>query len=330
MLPRNGLVFILTLVLSLASVAAAQTGPSVAAPLPPTFASAFAPDFRVKSQMVLVPVSVTDNYGKTILGLRANDFNIFDDQMRQQIVAFTNEDVPCSVGMVLDVSGSMRYALGSAKEGAQDLVKTANPDDEFLLLTVSTLPGAEPGFTSDAAGVAQSIAVAQRGGMTALIDTVYLGLNQMKKARHPQRALVVFSDGMDNHSQYSRNQLLRVALEADVQIYTIILPTTGNPPTNAAIFRPSMIAKPGDRGPQTEGPEMLEQLADKTGGLHFRARNQAEAKEAVLKVSQALRNEYILGYQPADSGPSGKAHKIHVTTTTPKVYIHARSSYFAP
>jgi Ca-activated chloride channel family protein len=321
---------VLSLVLSFPSVAAAQKGPSVAAPIPPTFASSFAPDFQVKSQMVLVPVSVTDNYGKTILGLRANDFSIFDDQVRQQIVAFTNEDVPCSVGVVLDVSGSMRNALSPAKDGAQTLVKTANPDDEFLLLTVSTSPGAEPAFTSDAADVARTIAVTKPGGMTALIDTVYLGLNQMRRARHPQRALVVFSDGMDNHSRYSRNQLLRVALEADVQIYTIILPTTGSPQTNAALFRPSMIAKPGDRGPEMEGPALLEALADKTGGLHFRARGAAEANEAILKVGQALRNEYIIGYQPADAGPSGKSHKIHVTTTVPKVYVHARSGYYAP
>ena len=97
-----------------------------------------------------------------------------------------------------------------------------------------------------------------------------------------------------------------------------------------APFRPSMIAKPGDRGPQIEGPELLETLADKTGGLHFRARSDSDARDAVMKVSEALRNEYVLGFQPADSGPSGKAHRIRVTTTTPKVYVHARTSYYAP
>ncbi len=94
------------------------------------------------------------------------------------------------------------------------------------MLTVSTLPSAEPRFTSVATAIAQNVGFTKPGVMTALIDTVYLGLNQMGNARHPQRALIIFSVGMDNHSQYSRNQLLWAALEADVQIYTIILPTT--------------------------------------------------------------------------------------------------------
>jgi Ca-activated chloride channel homolog len=184
--------------------------------------------------------------------------------------------------------------------------------------------------------VARNIAFTKPGGMTALIDTVYLGLNQMRKAHHPERALIILSDGMDNHSQYSRNQLLRAALEADVQIYTIILPTTpGGVAGNGAPFRPSMIAKPGDRGPQIEGPELLETLADKTGGLHFRARNPSEANEAIAKAGQALRNKYVIGFQPADSGSSGKAHRIRVTSVgaipnAPKVYVHARNGYYAP
>jgi Ca-activated chloride channel family protein len=288
-------------------------------------------NFHVSSRMVLVPVTVTDNYGKTILGLRAADFKIFDDQAPQPIVSFATDDTPCSVGVVLDVSGSMRNALGLAKDSAQAFVAAANPEDEFLLLTVSTQPAAEPQFTADVAWVAQTIAFTKPGGMTALIDTVYLGLNQMRKARHPRRALLVLSDGMDNHSQYSRNQLLQAALEADVQIYTFILPTTpGGTAGNGAPFRPSMIAKPGDRRVETEGPELLENLADKTGGLHFRPRSDAEAKEAIRKAGEALRNEYVIGFQPADSGPSGKLHRIRVTTAAPKVYVHARTAYYAP
>ena len=291
---------------------------------------AMAATFRTSARMVLVPVTVTDNYGRTILGLRAQDFNIFDDQSPQRIASFTSEDVPCSVGLVVDVSGSMKNALGMAKDGAQAFVKAANPEDEFLLMTVSTTPGDRFGFTSDAADVVRTIGAARTGGMTPLIDAVYSGLNQMRKASHPQRALVILSDGMDNHSQYTRNQLLRVALEADVQIYTIILPTTGSSAASTVPFRPSMIKKPGDQGADLQGPELLEKLADKTGGLHFHAKNEAEAKEAIAKVGQALRNEYVIGFQPADSGVSGKAHRIRVTTAGPKVYVHARSSYFAP
>jgi Ca-activated chloride channel family protein len=290
-----------------------------------------AANFRTSTRMVLVPVTVTDHYGKTITGLQAKDFNLFDDQAPQQIVSFGTQDAPCSAGLVLDVSGSMQSTLGVVKESAQAFVRNANQDDEFLLLTVSTLPAAGPEFTSDAGAVEESIALTRPGGLTALIDTVYLGLNQMRRGRNPQRALVIVSDGMDNHSRYSKSELLRVALEADVQIYTIIVDNgAAGPSSNSVPFRPSMIAKPGDQGAARQGPMLLEELADKTGGLSFHVRSAAEAKEGMAKVGQALRNEYVIGYQPADSETSGKLHRIRVKSTVPKVIVHARTSYYAP
>src|ERR1700734_4150701 len=98
--------------------------------------------FRTSAQMVLIPVSVTDHNGKTIEGLRAQNFSVFEDQAPQQIVSFTAEDAPCSVGLVLDISGSMRNSLELAKGVAHSFLQTANPEDEFLLLTVSTEPEA--------------------------------------------------------------------------------------------------------------------------------------------------------------------------------------------
>jgi Ca-activated chloride channel family protein len=281
--------------------------------------------------MVLVPVTVTDHEGKSITGLQAKDFTIFDDQTPQPIVSFATEDAVCSAGLVLDISGSMQTTLGAVKDSARAFVRTANQDDEFLLLTVSTLPAASPEFTTDAAFVEESIASTRPGGFTALIDTVYLGLNKMRKASHPQRALVIVSDGMDNHSRYSKNELLRAALEADVQIYTIIVDNGATSASgNTVPFRPSMIKKPGDQGADRQGPSLLEELAEKSGGLYFHVRNGAEAKEGMLKIGQALRNQYVIGYQPADSELSGKLHRIHVKSTMPKVRVHARSGYYAP
>jgi Ca-activated chloride channel family protein len=286
--------------------------------------------FLSNSRMVLVPVSVTDHDGRTMVGLQAKDFNVFEGQTPQTIVSFGTEDVPCSVGLVLDTSGSMQRTLGLVKEGAQAFVKTSNPDDEYLLLTVSTLPGAVSEFTNDAADLRQGIALTQPGGLTALIDTVYLGLNQMRKARNPQRALVILSDGMDNPSRYSKGELLRVALEADVQIYTILIDGSGGGSSSGALFRPSMIAKPGAQAAERQGPLLLEELAEKTGGLSFHAHSEAQAQEAMLKASQALRNEYVIGYRPSDSGLSGTWRRIRVKSTVPKLNVHARSGYYAP
>jgi Ca-activated chloride channel family protein len=307
------------LVLSTVAAAAAQN----VSPRPATFSTS--------ARLVLVPVNVTDHYSKTITGLQAKDFSIFDDQIAQQIVSFGSEDAPSSIGLVLDISGSMQRALSTVKDGVRAFVRNANSDDEFLLLTVSTLPAAGPAFTSDTQTVEASIAATRPGGLTALLDTAYLGLNQMPKARNPRRAMIIVSDGLDNHSRYSRNELLRAALEADVQIYSIILNTgAGGSSSGAVPFRPSMIQKPGDRSPELQGPELLEKLADKTGGLSFHARSDAEVQEAMVKAGEALRSEYVIGYRMPDSGGSGKWHQVHVKSTVPKVNIHARSGYYAP
>jgi Ca-activated chloride channel family protein len=287
--------------------------------------------FRSNSQMVLVPVTVTDRDGKSIVGLQAKDFNIFDDQTPQQIASFATEDAPCSVGLVLDVSGSMQTTLGAVRQSARSFVRTANKDDEFLLLTVSTRPATVSEFTTDTDALEENIAVSRPGGFTALIDTVYLGLNQMRKARNPQRALFIVSDGMENHSRYSKRELLRIALEADVQIYAIIIDNgASGTSSNTIPFRPSLVKKPGDQAAERQGPNLLEELADKTGGLYFHAHNDAQAEEGMMKAGQALRSEYIIGFQPGDSELSGKWHRIRVKSTASKLNIHARSGYYAP
>lgn len=289
------------------------------------------PAFRTDAQMVLIPVMVTDHNGKAIQGLRAEDFNILEDQVPQRIVSFTAEDVPCSVGLVLDISGSMRNTLDSAKGVAQSFFQNTNPEDEFLLLTVSTQPEATSAFTTDIAALEESVDRASSGGMTALIDTVYLGLNRMRKGKQPRRALLILSDGMDNHSRYSKSELMDVAVEADVQIYTIIVGGGSGGASNAAVpFRPSLIRKPGDQGSDNEGAQLLGELADRTGGLHFHVRDSAEAKEAAIKVGQALRNEYVIGYQPPNSGATGKWHRVRVKSHIPKVNVHARNGYYTP
>lgn len=302
-----------------------------------TFAGAAAqkavekPTFRTNVKMVLVPVTVTDRSGKTVDGLQADDFNVFDDQKSQKIVTFSSDDAPCSVGVVLDISGSMRPTLGQIKDIVHAFVAAANPDDEFLLLTVSTEPGAITGFTTDTARLEESISFAQPGGQTALIDTIYLGLNRMRGAEWPRRALLILSDGKDNHSRYSQSELMRMALEADVQIYSVIVDTGPDfVSTHSVPYRPNMAAKPWDRAAEHQGPEMLEKLSDQTGGLHFQAVTSAETKEVVIKVARALRNEYLIGYHPPDSGTSERWHRIRVKLNAKDIHVHARKGYYSP
>jgi Ca-activated chloride channel family protein len=286
--------------------------------------------FQASAELVLVPVTVTDHYGKTITGLGAPDFMVLDDRAPQHIESVHNEDAPCSAGIVLDTSGSMRNALGTAKDAAQAFLETSNPQDEYLLLTVSTQPDTLSGFTNNIAALEQSVDAARSGGMTALIDTVYLGLGRMRQGNQPRRALLIISDGIDNHSRYSKRKLLREAVEADVQIYTIILDDglTGGAATSIP-FRPSMIKKPIDKGQENQWPKLLEELAEKTGGLHFHARSGAEAKQAAMKIGEALRNQYVIGYHPPESAAVGKWHRIDVKARVQDVHIYARDGYYA-
>jgi Ca-activated chloride channel family protein len=287
--------------------------------------------FRTSAQMVLVPVTVTDHNGKTVQGLSAKDFNVFEDRSPRQIVSFAAEDAPSSIGLVLDISGSMRDSLDAAKGVAHAFLETANPEDEFILLTVSTQPDTISTFTPNTADLEDSIGRTRPGGMTALIDTVYLGLNHMRKAHQSRRALLILSDGMDNFSRYSKGELMRVALEADVQIYAIIVGNgSGGSASGGAPFRPSLAAKPIDQAREREGPNMLEELSEKTGGLYFHVRNGAEAQEAATKAGRALRNQYVIGYQPPGSLASGKWHQVHVKSNVPKVRVYARNGYYAP
>jgi Ca-activated chloride channel family protein len=292
---------------------------------------ATAATFRASSQMVLVPVTVTDRNGKAIEGLRAKDFDVREDRVSRRILSFNSEDAPCSVGLVLDISGSMRYTLDAAKGVAHSFIQTANQGDEFLVLTVSTKPDSIAVFTSDIADLEENIGRTSPGGMTALIDTVYLGLNRMRKARQPRRALLILSDGVDNYSRYSKRELMRAAVEADVQIYAIIVGNGSDGGSAATIpLRLSLISKPIDRAREHEGPLLLEELSDKTGGLHFHVRSKIEANEAAIKIGRALRNEYVIGYQPASSGGTGKWHRIRVNSNLPNINVYARDGYYSP
>ena len=286
--------------------------------------------FRANAQMVLVPVTVTDHNGKTIEGLRAENFSVLDDQKLQPIMSFATDDSPCSVGLVLDTSGSMRNTLGAAKDIAHAFLEIANPGDEFQLLTVSTQPAVFSGFTTDKAALESEIDSTKSEGMTALIDTVYFALSRMRAARRSRRALLILSDGIDNYSRYAQADLMRVALEADVQVYTILVNggSTGGT-TGGALFRPSMVGKPWDRGPEQQGPETLEKLSDKTGGLHFRVHNATEAKQAMDRAGRAIRNQYVIGYQPPDPGQAGKWHRVRVKANVQKVNVYARNGYYS-
>ncbi len=273
--------------------------------------------FKVNADLVLVPVNVVDRKGAIVNGLRADAFRVFDDRVSEQIFSFSEQDVPASVGVILDMSGSMKATLNQAKFAVRSFLDTANPEDEAFLYSVSSRPNRNTGFTADQETLLSSVGLSGARGSTALIDTIYYGLDSMRTAREPRRALLVISDGMDNHSRYSRNELLERALESDVQIYTI------------AIDGAPAYEKPIQLQEQRWGLSLLEDLAEKTGGLHFVVRNAQDIGNAAAAIGQAIRNEYTIGYVPGDSVRDGRWHSIEVKLRMPGVRVCARSGYYA-
>lgn len=289
------------------------------------------PTFHADAQMVLIPVTVTDHQGKTIEGLQAADFSVLDDHKLQHIVSFASEDSPCSVGIVLDSSGSMRNLLAAAKDIADAFLENSNSQDEFQLSTISTWPKVRTGFTNDKVLLESEIAAAKPEGMTALVDTLYFAMSRMREARQPQRALFVLSDGGENYSRYSQTELMREALEADVRVYSLLF-NTGSPgggATAAAMYRPNMVAKPGQRSDGQQNIEALEKLSEKTGGIYFHVKTAAEAKNAAARVAIAVRNHYLIGYRPSYPNELGKWHRVQVRVNAQRVNVHARNGYYS-
>lgn len=274
-------------------------------------------DFRANADMVLVPVTVVDRRGEILSGLQRYNFTLLEDRVEQPIVSFTGEDVPCSVGLILDLSGSMREALGAAKGAARAFLETSNPDDDFFLLTVSDSPQVVSGFTAEVGSLESHIQVSEAAGNTALIDTIYMGLDHMRASRKARRALLVVSDGMDNHSRYSQAELMRLAVEADVQIYTV------------AIDRIPRYKKAVEVLEERRGLAMLQDLSERTGGLHFTVMNLAEINDAAVKLSRAIRNQYVIGYQPQSNQRYGKWRRIHVKVNLPNANVYARNGYYS-
>jgi Ca-activated chloride channel family protein len=270
---------------------------------------------RADSRLVLVPVSVTDRRGATVNGLDRSNFTVFEDKAPQPIAAFCAEDAATSVGLIFDTSGSMRDKLGVAKTALRTFAGNANSADEAFLFTVSTRPDVSSAFTSDLGALVERAHLLTASGDTALIDTIYAGLERMRSASNPRRALLILSDGMDNHSRKSRSELMRLAMETDVQIYAIRVDSRVR--TKKAI----------EQQEEQRGLAFLQDLAENTGGLHFTISDWEDADRVVAKAVLSMRNQYLLAYYPAQPVQPGKWHRISVKLNVTHTNVYARSGY---
>ncbi len=275
---------------------------------------------RVETTLVQVPVSITDSVNRFVLGLQKQDFHLFEDGVEQEIAHFSDEEAPLSVGLAFDESGSMDYKLQTAQVAANQLIKTMNKDDEALLVVFSDGAKLAVGFTSNPDEIANALNTAQAGGLTAMLDAVNLTLNEMKKAKNSRKAIVIISDGGDNHSHYRSPQIEALVREADVQIYAM------------GVFDP--LASLGLAPELISGPRLLSEIATQTGGRAFAASAAGDLPSIAARIAVELRNEYVLGYYPKNSAHDGKYRKVEIKVTQPAgvspLKAHWRQGYYAP
>jgi Ca-activated chloride channel homolog len=271
--------------------------------------------FHTDASLVLVPVTVTDRNGAIVNGLPRDAFTVRENGVEQAIRSFSIEEDPVSIGVVFDTSGSMKESLGGARESLRALMASANPEDEAFLETVSTRPQSVLGFTNDVGELLSEVAFDRGRGDTALVDTVWQSLDHMHSAANPRKALIVISDGMDNHSRHTLGELLERAMETDLQIYTI------------SIFNPPSNKKPSQMTEEQHGLLLMQELADRTGGLQFMVRSNEDMQQAATRVGAALRNRYSIGYIPDSGDRSGQWRKIQVKVARAGLKAHARTGY---
>jgi Ca-activated chloride channel family protein len=220
------------------------------------------------------------------------------------------------MGIVLDLSGSMTRVLGDAKESLRSLIKDANPEDEAFLNAVSTRPRQFSGFTRDFGDILSRTAFEGASGDTALVDTILLSLQESRAGVHARKALLVISDGMDNHSRYSKGELLELAMESDARIYTM------------AVSDPAkQYVKPMARMEENRGLLFLDELSARTGGLSFVVRGREDIAAAAAHIGQALRNQYTIGYVPLGRSRQAQWRRIRVTVAGSGMKVYARTGY---
>jgi Ca-activated chloride channel family protein len=235
-------------------------------------------------------------------------------------VNFSSEDVPISIGVILDLSGSMANKLGKAKEAALQFFKTANPQDEFFLVGFNERAQLLSSFTHNVEDLQSAMLPASAKGKTALLDAIYLGLNQMRIASNGKRALLIISDGGDNSSRYTEKDIKRIVREADTQLYSI------------GIFDP--VEYRSRTLEELNGPTLLSETTELTGGRAFSVENINELPDIAAKIGAELRNQYILGYHPSNRARDARWRKIKIKLRTPKglppLSVYAKTGYYAP
>jgi Ca-activated chloride channel family protein len=275
---------------------------------------------KMDVDLALVNVTVTDPYNRLVTGLEPDNFRVFEDNVEQEVVTFSAEDVPISIGVIFDFSGSMSNKVSKAREAAVQFFKTANPQDEFFLVSFNERAELTSSFTNSVEDLQSRMMLTAPKGRTALLDALYLGLSQMRGAHNAKRALLILSDGGDNHSRYNEGDIKRLVKEADTQLYAI------------GIFDP--LGLRNRTAEELNGPSLLSEVTEMTGGRVFGVEKLEELPDIASKIGMELRNQYVLGYRPSNRAHDARWRKVKIKLRAPKglppLSVYSKTGYYAP
>jgi Ca-activated chloride channel family protein len=277
-------------------------------------------EIKIDVNLALVNVTVTDPLNRLVTGLERENFRVSEDGVEQEVVTMSSEDVPVSIGLIFDMSGSMSDKVDKARQAAVQFMRTANPMDQFFLVSFNDRAELTSGFTNSVEELQTRMMFSSSRGRTALLDAVYLGLSQMRGAHNGKRALLIISDGGDNHSRYSENDVKNFLKEADCQLYAIgIYDSLGIRSRTAE---------------ELNGPSLLTEMTEMTGGRVFPVSNLNDLPDIAAKIGMELRNQYVLGYKPSNEQHDGTWRKIKVKLRPPKglppLNVYAKTGYYSP
>ncbi|MDX6445835.1 MAG: Ca-activated chloride channel [Blastocatellia bacterium] len=270
------------------------------------------------TDLITFTVTVTDIYGRFVSGLGQKAFTIFDDKAEQNITFFSDDDSPVSVGILFDVSGSMSGdKVRRARDALGHFVQTSHDRDEYFLIGFNSRAQLLMDRTRDGNAVLDKLTFVQTKNNTALYDACYLGVERVQRGTHPKRALLLISDGQDNNSRYTFNELRRVLKESDVVLYAIGI--LGGSDVGSSLGM--------------EGQGIMDELAGVSGGKAFYPRSNAEMDDIFEQIALELRHQYSIGYRPPNFTNDGKWHKIKVKVAPPRglprLFVRSKEGYFA-
>jgi Ca-activated chloride channel family protein len=270
------------------------------------------------TDLITFTVTVTDLYGRFVSGLNKTAFTIFDDKQPQEISFFSDDDSPVSVGVIFDVSGSMNgEKVRRARDALSHFIQTSHDSDEYFLITFNSRSQLLLDRTRDGNALLDKLTFVQTKSNTALYDACYLGVERVQRGTHAKRALLLISDGQDNNSRYTFNELRRVLKESDIVLYAVGI--LGGSDMGSSL---GMV-----------GQSILDELAGVSGGKAFYPRSSAEMDDIFEQIALELRHQYSIGYRPPNFTNDGKWHRIKVKVNPPRglprLFVRSKDGYFA-